>query len=68
MVDYYLHITYKSNERPFSTIYEPIPWHRNKTKEEVIKWAIDMMEGMGDTYVVTLVYDGEVIPLDKDVK
>ena len=54
---YVLSITFKSNEHPFSTIYEP-------TKEitdddDARNWERRMKSGLGKSYLVTLLRDGQ---------
>ena len=59
---YTLAVQFKSNEQPFKTVYDPSPYGP-QTDEEAIKWARGMGETMGAQYTVTLLKDGEVMPL-----
>lgn len=60
---YALRVKFKSNEAPWSGGYEPAAWHQPKDDEAAIKWAVEMSDGMGFDYLVTLIKDGAVIPL-----
>lgn len=60
---YALHVKFKSNEAPWSGGYQPASWHQPKDDEAAIEWAIEMSDGLGLDYLVTLTKDGVVIPL-----
>ena len=63
---YALHVRFKSNERPFSTFYEPLPAHQPKTDADAIVWASRMQEGLGGDYTCVLVgRDGDVLLYDE---
>jgi hypothetical protein len=53
---YTLAIQYRSNERPFSTVYDPSPYCLEDDMA-ARRWAAGMREGMPD-YNVTLLKDG----------
>ena len=58
-MSYALSVTFRSNEKPFSTIYETYPKDRFKTDEEARQWGDYMkyeMDILG--YDVTLLKDG----------
>lgn len=58
---YSLHVVFKSNERPFSTVYQPL--RQPMDEADAIAWAVGMREGMGAEYTATLMRDGTAIPL-----
>lgn len=62
-MSYVLRVQFKSNERPFSTTYEPLACHQAADDEAAIAWALGIRSGLGEDYQVTLVDDGRVIPL-----
>jgi hypothetical protein len=57
---YSLSVSYLSNERPFSTIYEPYPRNRFKDDDEAREWFEGMQAGL-DGYTVTLLKNGKAI-------
>lgn len=59
---YTLAVQFKSNERPFKTTHDPSPYGP-KTDEEAVRWARGMAETMGGAYTVTLLKNGEVMPI-----
>lgn len=61
---YRLSVTFCSNERPWSTLYDPSPYPP-KSDEDAIRWARGMRDGLSG-YVVTLIKDGEPIDIDGD--
>lgn len=61
-MSYYLQVQFKSNERPWSTRYEPPSWMQPKTRDEAISWA-DGMKRQLDAYTVELMEDGSRIDL-----
>lgn len=60
---YRLSVTFRSNERPWSTIYDPAPYPP-KSDEEAITWARGMKEGLGG-YDVTLLKDGQPLSFEE---
>lgn len=60
---YTLAIQFRSNERPFSSVYDPSPYGP-ENDEEARRWAVGMREGMPD-YNVTLLKDGVVMESQK---
>lgn len=60
---YLLDVRFKSNERPWSTKYDPRPYPP-KSDEDAIRWAEGMAEGMGEMYDVQLLKDG--VPFNGD--
>lgn len=60
---YALRVKFKSNEAPWSGGYQPASWHQPKDDEAAIKWAVEMSDGLGLDYLVTLTKDDAVIPL-----
>ena len=60
---YGLRVKFKSNEAPWSGSYEPASWHQPIDDAAAIKWAVNMSDGLGPDYLVTLTKDGTVIPL-----
>lgn len=60
MDQYSLYITFRSNERPFSTQHEPYPKDRFTSDEDAQKWADGMREGLLG-YDVTLLKNGQPI-------
>lgn len=62
MAEYKLGITFRSNERPYSTDYRPYPADRFGDDDDSAKaWAIGMQNGLWG-YDVTLFKDGVVLP------
>ncbi len=59
--EYYLNITFNSNENPFNTHHFPISWMPPVDDEAAIDWARSMSVGMGSSYTVTLFKDKEVL-------
>ena len=49
---YSLRISFKSNERPFSTTHYPA--RPIDDEADALRWRDGMAEGLGDQYVVTL--------------
>ena len=60
---YALRIKFKSNEAPWSGAYEPTSWHQPANDEAAIEWAVEMSDGLGSDYLVTLIKDSAVMPL-----
>lgn len=60
---YALRVKFKSNEAPWSGSYEPASWHQPKDDEAAIEWAVEMSDGLGLDYLVTLTKDDAVLPL-----
>jgi hypothetical protein len=60
---YALRVKFKSNEAPWSGGYEPAARHQPQDDAAAIKWAVEMSDGLGLDYLVTLTKDGVVIPL-----
>ena len=56
---YTLSIVFKSNERPYSTIYDPSPYVPADSDEDAIGWATRFGKEMGNAYAITLLKDGE---------
>lgn len=54
---YTLHVTFKSNEHPWSTTYTPAGWIA-KDRPSAERWAAGMQEGMGGNYICVLLQDG----------
>lgn len=64
---YWLYITFRSNERPFSTNYDPVPGHNPKSDVEAIEWAQGMYAGLNEMgYDVTLLKDGQPLTFVED--
>jgi hypothetical protein len=57
---YTLAISFRSNEQPFNTNYDPAPYGP-KSDEDAIRWAAGMADQL-DNYDVTLLRDGQVLP------
>lgn len=60
---YALSVKFKSNEAPWSGAYQPATQHQPIDDVAAIEWAVGMSDGLGMDYLVTLIKDGEVIPL-----
>lgn len=58
-IGYRLLVRYKSNERPWSTVYNPSQILSND--EEALQWAAGMGRNMGDQYTATLYKDGQPV-------
>lgn len=56
---YTLSITFRSNERPFSTIYDPSPYGP-QDDDAAWEWADGMARNLSD-YSVTLLKDGAAL-------
>ena len=54
---YTLHVVFKSNERPWSTEYDP-GCYAPKNDSDAERWAYQMQEGLGSGYQCTLLRDG----------
>lgn len=57
---YSIRVTFKSNEHPWSSEYQP--YRQPDGESEAIKWAAYMAAHLPD-YMVTLYRDGRVVPL-----
>lgn len=58
---YALSISFKSNEHPFSMVYDALPG-AIEDDAEARRWECGMRDGLGDDYSVTLLKDGQAIP------
>lgn len=65
LVPYYLQVQFRSNERPWSTRYEPPSWMQPKTRDDAIAWATGMKRQL-DAYTVDLMEDGARIELPEE--
>lgn len=61
---YTLSVTFRSNECPWSTIYDPRPYPP-KSDEEAIEWARGMREGL-QGYQVTLLKDDQPVNIEEE--
>ncbi len=57
---YALHVTFKSNERPWSTLYQPVSWMQPVDDASAIEWATGMAKQL-DAYICVLKRDGQTI-------
>ena len=55
-----LAVTFKSNEHPWQTIYDPSPYGP-ENDDDAIKWATGMMDGLGSCYACTLLKNGRPV-------
>ncbi len=58
---YSLWITFRSNEHPFQTDYDPYPKNKFASDEEAFAWCRGMREGMGPDYDISLRKNGQPI-------
>lgn len=59
-IGYRLLVRYKSNERPWSTVFDPYP-QVLANDEEALRWATGMGRNMGNQYTATLYKDGQPV-------
>lgn len=58
---YSLWVTFRSNEHPFQSGYDPYPRDKFATDEEAFAWCRGMREGMGPDYDISLRKNGQPI-------
>lgn len=63
MTTYRLHISFKSNEFPWTTIYVRPDFWEPLDEAGAIKWAYGMQEGLGPDYTVVL-YEADTLVID----
>lgn len=62
---YVLSVTFRSNENPFSTLYDAGPYAATND-EDAIDWARGMRVGLGEMYDVTLLKDGQPLNIEEE--